>query len=99
MKTCPEIISNWPGLMQKFSTPASRYPNSTQCIAFSEVTAVTENEKSTENRTQEKLQNRVKFEVYGEEMIEKKVKSSGNSGRVYLPPNWVGHQVKIIRID
>lgn len=41
----------------------------------------------------------VKFEVYGEEMIEKKVKSSGNSGRVYLPPNWVGHHVKIIRID
>jgi putative transposon-encoded protein len=43
--------------------------------------------------------NKVKFEVYGEEMIEKKVKSSGNSGRVYLPPNWVGHHVKIIRID
>ena len=42
---------------------------------------------------------RVKFEVYGEEMIEKKVKLSGNSGRVYLPPNWVGHNVKIIRID
>ena len=42
---------------------------------------------------------KVKFEIYGEEMIEKRVKSSGNSGRVYLPPNWVGHQVKIIRID
>ena len=47
----------------------------------------------------ELTQNKVKFEIYGEEMIEKKVKSSGNSGRVYLPPNWVGHQVKIIRID
>ena len=42
---------------------------------------------------------KVKFEVYGEEMIEKKVKMSGNSGRVYLPPDWIGHQVKIIRID
>ena len=42
---------------------------------------------------------KVKFEIYGEEMIEKKVKSSGNSGRVYLPPNWVGHNVKIVRID
>ena len=41
----------------------------------------------------------VKFIIYGEEMIEKKVKLSGNSGRVYLPPNWVGHHVKIIRID
>lgn len=42
---------------------------------------------------------RVKFIIYGEEMLEKEVKSSGNSGRVYLPPNWVGHSVKIIRIN
>lgn len=41
----------------------------------------------------------VKFEVYGEEIIEKKVRKSGNSGRIYLPPNWVGHSVKIVRID
>ena len=41
----------------------------------------------------------VKFEIYGEEMIEKRVKSSGNSGRVYLPPHWVGHKVKIVRTD
>ncbi len=41
----------------------------------------------------------VKFEVFGREMIEKDVKSSGNSGRVYLPPDWVGHKVKIIRIE
>jgi putative transposon-encoded protein len=42
---------------------------------------------------------KVKFEVYGEEMVEKTVKLSGNSGRVYLPPDWVGSLVKIIRID
>ena len=42
---------------------------------------------------------KAKFEVYGEEMIEKVVKLSGNSGRVYLPPDWVGKTVKIIRID
>ena len=42
---------------------------------------------------------KAKFEVYGEEMIEKEVKQSGNSGRVYLPPEWVGKNVKIIRID
>nr|MBP7323277.1 DUF2080 family transposase-associated protein [Deltaproteobacteria bacterium] len=41
---------------------------------------------------------KVRFEVYGEEMIEKEVKLSGNSGRVYLPPDWVGRKVKIIRI-
>ena len=42
---------------------------------------------------------RVKFEVYGEEMLEKVVKQSGYSGRVYLPPEWVGKLVKIIRIE
>jgi putative transposon-encoded protein len=42
---------------------------------------------------------KTKFEVFGEEMIEKQVKPSGNSGRVYLPPDWVGKSVKIIRID
>jgi putative transposon-encoded protein len=42
---------------------------------------------------------RVKFEIYGEEMIQKKVKPSGASGRVYLPPDWVDRNVKIIRID
>jgi putative transposon-encoded protein len=40
-----------------------------------------------------------KIEIFGEEMIEKRVKASANSGRVYLPPDWVGHKVKIIRID
>jgi putative transposon-encoded protein len=43
--------------------------------------------------------NKVKFEVYGEEMLEKDVKMSGNSGRVYLPPDWVGRRIKIIRVD
>ena len=42
---------------------------------------------------------KVKFEVYGEEMVEKVVKLSGNSGRVYLPPDWVGCRVKIVRMD
>jgi len=45
------------------------------------------------------IRTKAKFEVYGEEMIEKEVKQSGNSGRVYLPPEWVGKRVKIIRID
>ena len=40
-----------------------------------------------------------KFEVYGREMIEKTVKQSGNSGRIYLPPHWIGKKVKIIRVD
>lgn len=42
---------------------------------------------------------KVKFAVFGEEMIEKEVKLSGNSGRIYLPPAWIGHRVKIVKID
>ena len=42
---------------------------------------------------------KAKFGVFGEEMIEKEVKPSGNTGRVYLPFDWVGKHVKIIRID
>jgi hypothetical protein len=42
---------------------------------------------------------KTKFESYGEEMIEKEVKKSGRFGRIYLPPEWVGKNVKIIRIN
>ncbi len=42
---------------------------------------------------------KTKFELYGVEMIEKEVKQSGSSGRIYLPPEWVGKHVKIIRIE
>ena len=47
----------------------------------------------------ETLNKKVRFKVYGEEMLEKDVKISGNSGRIYLPPDWVRHMLKIIRID
>jgi putative transposon-encoded protein len=60
------------------------------------------NKKTVEDKKDsaaEAPNSKVKFEIYGEEMIEKRVKSSGNSGRVYLPPTWVGHKVKIIRTD
>jgi hypothetical protein len=43
---------------------------------------------------------KVKFKIYGEEMIDKKVSPSGSSsGRIYLPPDWVNRHVKIIRVD
>ncbi len=42
---------------------------------------------------------KAKFGVFGKELIEKEVKKSGNSGRVYLPSDWVGKHVKIIRIN
>lgn len=56
-------------------------------------------DKSTQEAEAAPPRPKAKFEVYGEEMIEKVVKPSGNSGRVYLPPEWIGKNVKIIRID
>ncbi len=48
---------------------------------------------------QQRQSAKIKFGVFGKELIEKEVKKSGNSGRVYLPWDWVGKHVKIIRID
>lgn len=39
------------------------------------------------------------FKVIGYEMLEREVKQSGNSGRVYLPKNWISKRIKIIRIS
>ncbi|NMG83678.1 MAG: DUF2080 family transposase-associated protein [Methanosarcinales archaeon] len=33
------------------------------------------------------------------ETIEKVVKASGNSGRVYVPIDWIGKRVKILLIE
>jgi putative transposon-encoded protein len=57
------------------------------------------NKKNTSTKETSHPISKVRFEVFGEEMIEKVVKSSGNSGRIYLPPNWVGHTVKIIKVE
>ena len=40
-----------------------------------------------------------KLGIFGVEMIEKEVKPRGNVGRIYLPSDWVGKRVKIVRID
>jgi putative transposon-encoded protein len=57
------------------------------------------NDKEKELNGTDDMPKKVKFEIFGEEMLEKTVKISGNSGRVYLPPEWVGKHVKIIRTD
>ena len=51
-------------------------------------------------RDREKGANRYcsKKVTYGTESLEKEVNRSGNSGRVYLPPSWVGKRV-IIRMN
>lgn len=40
----------------------------------------------------------ISIHLEGYEVLEKEVKSSGNSGRVYLPNDWIGGKVKIVRI-
>ena len=57
------------------------------------------NDKEKELNGTDDMPKKVKFEIFGEEMLEKTVKISGNSGRVYLPPEWVGKHVKIVRTD
>ena len=39
------------------------------------------------------------FHFEGYELVEKIVKQSGNSGRIYLPASWIGTKVKIIRLE
>ena len=40
-----------------------------------------------------------KIQLTGYEMLEKKVNRSGNSGRVYVPVEWIGKKVKIILVE
>ena len=45
------------------------------------------------------MQKEVKLVLTGFEMLEKEVHKSGNSGRVYVPVEWIGKKVKIILIE
>jgi putative transposon-encoded protein len=40
-----------------------------------------------------------KIQLTGFEMLEKQVNKSGNSGRVYVPIEWIGKKVKIILVE
>lgn len=41
----------------------------------------------------------MKIELEGYDVEEKIVKPGGNSGRVYVPKNWINCKVKVIRIE
>ena len=45
------------------------------------------------------MQPSMKVEVRAYQVIEKVVKASGSSGRVYVPPEWIGKRVKILLMD
>lgn len=42
---------------------------------------------------------KTKIQLTGFEMLEKTVNKSGNSGRVYVPIEWIGKNVKIILLE
>ena len=48
---------------------------------------------------QNKILRKAKINLVGYEMIEKEVNQSGNSGRVYVPIQWIGKKVKVILIE
>jgi len=39
------------------------------------------------------------IEVNGYQVIEKIVKAAGNSGRIYVPNNWIGKRVKVVLLE
>jgi putative transposon-encoded protein len=45
------------------------------------------------------MQKEVEIKLTGFELLEKEVHKSGNSGRVYVPTEWIGKKVKIILIE
>lgn len=45
------------------------------------------------------MRKQTKIQLTGYEMLEKQVNKSGNSGRVYVPIEWIGKKVKIILLE
>ena len=45
------------------------------------------------------MRKETKIQLTGYEMLEKQVNKSGNSGRVYVPIDWIGKKVKVILLE
>jgi len=45
------------------------------------------------------MKKETRIQLTGYEMLEKQVNQSGNSGRVYVPIEWIGKRVKIILLE
>ena len=45
------------------------------------------------------MKKETKIQLTRFEMLEKQVNKSGNSGRVYVPIEWIGKKVKIILLE
>ena len=44
-------------------------------------------------------QTKTLIHLKGYDMLEKQVNKSGNSGRVYVPVDWIGKKVKIVLLE
>lgn len=45
------------------------------------------------------MANEMEIKITGYQIIEKIVKQSGNSGRVYVPIEWIGKKVKVVLVE
>ena len=54
--------------------------------------------KKRVRKAKKKLNQTEKFEIYGDVLIEREVKPNGRAGRIYLPMEWIGKKVKIVKI-
>ena len=45
------------------------------------------------------MKKETKIQLTGFEMLEKQVNKSGNSGRVYVPVEWIGKKVKVVLLE
>ena len=54
--------------------------------------------KKRVRKPKKKLIRTEKFEIYGDVLIEKTVMPNGRAGRIYLPMEWIGKKVKIVKV-
>ncbi|MCY3410815.1 MAG: DUF2080 family transposase-associated protein [Candidatus Heimdallarchaeota archaeon] len=59
---------------------------------------MTDGPEESKKVERKKTDDLVSIILEGYELIEKTVKSSGNTGRIYLPTSWIGSKVKVIRV-
>jgi len=50
-------------------------------------------------KRQNKISRETNITLIGYEMLEKDVTKSGNSGRIYVPIQWIGKKVKVILLE
>ena len=50
-------------------------------------------------KRQNKIPRETNITLIGYEMLEKDVTKSGNSGRIYVPIQWIGKKVKVILLE